>query len=94
MKDLFQFAAALSRTAVLTYSPDCDPSSIVLESVTIARNAMPHHFTARAVILDLQPPQMVKAIAAVEACIREQHPHFVKTGWRAASDGIYLHFAA
>jgi hypothetical protein len=89
----FDFAITTARDT-FTYSPACDPSSIQIESLTISGAAMPGHHTARAVIFDLQPGQMVRAIAAVEACIREQHPHFVKTGWRAASDGIYLHFAA
>ena len=94
MKTLFQFAADLSRTAVVTYTPTCDPSSLVLESVTISADAMPHHFTARAVIFDLHPADMVRAIAAVEDRIRETYPWFRRTGWRAASDGLYIHFTA
>jgi hypothetical protein len=94
MQDLFQFAADLSRTAVLTYSPDTDPSSIAIESLTISADAMPRHHVCRAVIYDLQPTQMVRAIAAVEARLREQFSYVHRTGWRAASDGIYLHFIA
>ena len=89
----FDFAVTTVRDT-FTYSPLTDPSRIQIESLTINADAMPRHHTARAVIFDLQPSQMVRAIAAVEARIREQFPHFVKTGWRGASDGIYLHFAA
>jgi hypothetical protein len=67
---------------------------VVLESLTISRAAMPHHFTARAVILDLQPSQMVAAIIATESAIRQTYPLARRTGWTAASDGLRIHFYA
>lgn len=89
----FDFAVTTARDT-FTSSPLCDPSSIRLESVTIAADAMPHHFTARGVIFDLQPADMVKAIASVEDRIRLEYPHFRRTGWRAASDGLTIYFSA
>ena len=76
------------------YAPAVNPSGVALESLTIAPDVLPHHFTARAVILDLQPADIVKAIAAVEALIAAEYPCFHTTGWRGASDGIRLYFTA
>jgi hypothetical protein len=89
------FALAV-RTArdTFTYSPTIDPNTIALESLTITADAMPHHFIARAVIFDLQPADMVRAITTVEARIRVESPHFHSTGWRAASDGVWIYFTA
>ncbi len=39
---------------------------VALDSLTISRDAVPHHFIARAVILDLSPAQIVAAIVATE----------------------------
>jgi hypothetical protein len=89
----FPFIVQTAREA-FTYSPTADPSSIVIESLTIAPDALKHHFTARAVILDLQPADIVKAIAAVEARIAASYPHFYTTGWRGASDGVTVYFSA
>ena len=90
----FRFAADLARLERISYSPACDPSRIQIESLTISDDPMPGHHTARAVIYDLQPVDMVKAIAAVEARIRAEWPCFRRTGWRAASDSLYVHFSA
>lgn len=68
--------------------------NVEIESLTISRDPMPHHFTARAVILDLQPAAIVPAIVAAEDAIREQYPHMVRTGWSAKSDGLRVHFNA
>jgi hypothetical protein len=65
---------------------------VTLESLTISRDAMPHHYIARAVILDLQPSQMVAAIIVTEARIKQTHPYMHRSGWRAASDGITVYF--
>jgi hypothetical protein len=67
---------------------------IRLDSLTITPDALPRHFVARAVILDLQPTQMVPAIIRVEDAIRECHPHMHRTGWRACSDGVVVYFEA
>jgi len=91
--DYFPFFVQTAREA-FTYSPTADPRTIRIESLTIAPDAMRHHFTARAVILDLQPADIVKAIAAVEARIAARYPRFVTTGWRGASDGVLLYFTA
>lgn len=65
-----------------------------LESLTISPDLMPGHFIARAVILDLQPSQMVAAIMATESAIKVRHPLcYYRTGWRRASDGLYIYFA-
>lgn len=67
---------------------------VVLESLTIAPDAMPHHHVARAVILDLEPSQMVAAIMCVEAEIRKTYRHAYRTGWRATNDGLTVFFHA
>jgi hypothetical protein len=94
MKDLFHFAADLSRLDALTYAPSCAPTDLHLESVTISADAMPGHHVARAIILDLQPADMVTAIVAVETRIRVAYPYFRRTGWRAAADGLTVYFSA
>jgi hypothetical protein len=68
--------------------------NVQIESLTITPDAMPGHYIARAVILDLQPMQMVAAIAATMDRIAEQHQYAVRTGWRACSDGLTIYFAA
>jgi hypothetical protein len=78
----------------LTHSLAADPGAVSIESLTIAADALPHHFIARAVIFDLAPDQMVPAIVATEDAIRTQYPHFRRTGWRGASDGLRLYFTA
>jgi hypothetical protein len=65
---------------------------VTLESLTISRDAMPHHYIARAVILDLQPSQMVEAINVTEARIKQTHPYAHRSGWSAASDGLRIYF--
>lgn len=67
-------------------------SGVTLESLTISRDVMPHHYVARAVILDLQPEQMVAAIIATEAAIKKTHRFAHRSGWRAASDGLTIYF--
>lgn len=67
---------------------------VSLESLTISRDAMPGHFVARAVIFDLQPSQMVAAIIATMSAIKATYPLAFRTGWRGASDGLYIYFAA
>ena len=89
----FEFAVTTARDT-FTSSPATDPRDILLESVTIAADAMPHHYTARAVVLDLQPADMLNAIAATEDRIRARYPHFRRTGWRAACDGLTVYFTA
>jgi hypothetical protein len=64
----------------------------VLDSLTISADAMPGHYVANAVLLDLQPSQMVAALIAVEAAIRAQYRFAVRTGWRACSDSLRVHF--
>jgi hypothetical protein len=77
-----------------TYFPATDPSGLQLESLSIAPDALRHHFIAQARILDLQPSQMVAAITLVQHEIRALYPHMYMTGWRGASDGIRLYFSA
>ena len=89
----FEFAVQSVRDTFVS-SPACDPSTIQIDSLTIAADAMPHHFTTRAVIFDLQPSLMVRAICAVEDSVRVEYPHFRRTGWRAASDGLTIYFSA
>ena len=72
-----------------TLSPS---TPVTLESLTISRDAMPHHYIARAVILDLQPEQMVSAIIATEAAIKATHRFARRTGWSATSDGLRIYF--
>ena len=67
---------------------------VVLDSLTISADVMPGHYVANAVLLDLQPSQMVAALVAVEAAIRAQYQHAVRTGWRAASDSLRVFFYA
>ena len=69
-------------------------AAVPLESLTISRDAMPHHYVARAVILDLQPSQMVAAICVVEDRIKQSYPLARRTGWRATCDGLTLFFSA
>jgi hypothetical protein len=88
-----QFAVQTARDT-FTYSPGADPSGLQFESLSIAPDAMPHHFIAQARILDLQPTQMVPALTLVEHEIRAIYPHMTSTGWRAANDGIRLYFTA
>ena len=68
--------------------------NVTIESLTISRDAMPHNFTARAVILDLQPAAIVAAILATEDAIRTHYPRMQRSGWSATSDGLRLHFHA
>jgi hypothetical protein len=77
-----------------TLAPAVTPPAVVLDSLTISADALPHHYIARAVLLDLQPSQMVAALVAVEAAIQVQHPHAVRTGWRACSDSLRVYFSA
>lgn len=67
--------------------------AIAIESLTITADAMPGHYVARAVILDLQPTQMVAAIIATMDRIRAEYPHAVRTGWRACSDSLTIYVA-
>ena len=76
-----------------TLSPSV-PSPVTLESLTISRDAMPHHYIARAVILDLQPEQMIDAIIVTEARIKQTHPYAHRSGWSATSDGLRIYFHA
>lgn len=66
--------------------------NVQIESLTISRAVMPHHYLARAVILDLQPAAIVAAIVAVEDAIRAQYPNMHRSGWSATSDGLRVHF--
>jgi hypothetical protein len=88
-----QFAVTTARET-FTPSPSTDPSGILIESLSIVPDAMPHHFIAQSRILDLQPSQMVSAIVAVEQQIRQTYPHMQRTGWRGASDGLRIYFMA
>jgi hypothetical protein len=54
---------------------------VVLESLTITPDVMPHHHVARAVILDLEPSQMVAAIMATEQAIKQTHRRMFRTVW-------------
>jgi protein-arginine kinase len=68
--------------------------NVHLESLTISADVMPGHFVARAVIFDLQPSQMVAAIAAVDDAIKSQTKYALarRTGWRASSDSLTVYF--
>lgn len=68
--------------------------TLPIASITIAPDLVPGHFVARAVILDLQPAQIVAAIIAVMGRIGAAYPHATRTGWRAESDGLRIYFAA
>jgi hypothetical protein len=70
------------------------PDSVVIESLTISRDVMPHHYIARTVILDLEPPAIVAALGATLDRIRERHPRAVRTGWTACNDGLRIYFYA
>lgn len=89
----FDLAVTTARET-FSHSPATDPTGIQIDSLTISADAMPHHYIARAVILDLAPDQMVKAITAAEDVIRQQYPYFHRTGWRGASDGLRIYFEA
>lgn len=96
MEDL-AIAAAAARTHAEVLANECHDSAVVapaiaLKSLTISRDAMPHHYIARAVILDLEPQTVVAALSATLARIREQHPSAVQTGWTACSDGLRIYF--
>ena|ERR1700687_2868855 len=86
--------AHAGRLAAEALAPTVTPPAVVLDSLTIAPDAMPHHYIARAVILDLEPPAVVAALSTTLARIREQHPTAVKTGRTACSDGLRLYFCA
>ena len=75
-----------------TFSPLAILGNVHLESLTVSADAMPGHFVARAIILDLQPSQMVAAILAVETEIKHTYAFARRTGWRAASDGLTVYF--
>lgn len=75
-------------------SPLAILGGVSLESLTIAADAMPGHFIARAVILDLQPTQMVAAIMATMDAIQSTHRLARRTGWSATSDGLRIYFSA
>ena len=77
---------------MLTIPAVCPPDSIVIESLTISCDAMPHHYIARAVVLDLEPPAIVSALGATLDRIRQQHPHASQTGWTACNDGLRIYF--
>jgi hypothetical protein len=80
------------RFDVEALAPSITSTEVVLDSLTISADVMPGHYVANAVLLDLQPSQMVAALVAVEAAIREQYRLAVRTGWRACSDSILVHF--
>ena len=71
-----------------------NPTTIELESLTISRDVMPHHYIARAVILDLQPADIVSGIAAAMDAIQTTYPNAVRTGWSACCDGLRIYFYA
>ena len=79
-------------STILSTPASRPPDSIVIESLTISRDAMPHHYIARAVILDLEPPAIVAALGATLDRIRQQHPHARQTGWTACNDGLRVYF--
>jgi hypothetical protein len=81
-------------TTAPTFNPLAIIAPVLLESLTISRDAMPHHYIARAVILDLAPSQMVAAIMATEDAIKQTYPRAVRTGWSAKSDGLTIYFYA
>lgn len=85
----FEVAVAAAREQAATIAP-----AVILESLIISPDALPSHYIARAVILDLQPAQCQSAIATVVDAIRRDYPHAQKTGWRAACDGLTLYFSA
>jgi hypothetical protein len=68
--------------------------NVQLDSLTISRDVLPHHYVARAVILDLQPSQMVAAIIATEDAIKQTYPHAHRSGWSATSDSLRIYFHA
>lgn len=65
-----------------------------LASLVITAAPLPHHYTARAIFLDLQPTQLVAAICVVEDRIKQQYPHARRTGWNATGDGLRVYFRA
>lgn len=86
----FALAAAAARQQAASVAT----AEIVLDSLVITADAMPHHYIARAVILDLQPSDLVSAIDTVEETIRRTYPTAQRTGWRGACDGLTLYFHA
>jgi hypothetical protein len=91
--DYFAIAAHLAREqAARQTTPETgDPQ---IDSLTISRDLMPHHYIARAVILDLQPSELVAAVGSTMDEITKQYPHAVRTGWRAECDGLRIYFYA
>src|SRR5262249_39057437 len=83
-----------TRTARVLRFPSSEElaPTIQIESLTISRDVLPSHYIARAVILDLQPEQMVAAIIATEAAIRKTHRFAHRSGWSATSDGLRIYF--
>jgi hypothetical protein len=80
--------------ASASVSPLAILGGLSLESLTVSADAMPGHFVARAVILDLQPIQMVAAIIATMDAIKVTHRFARRTGWTATSDGLRIYFSA
>ena len=68
--------------------------NVQIESLTISRDVLPHHFIANAKINDLEPSQMVAAIVAIENAIRQTYPNAARSGWSAKSDGLRIYFSA
>jgi hypothetical protein len=96
-----EIEAFRQRTSSAALFPRIPPSvaveaafPVVLDSLTISADAMPGHYVANAVLLDLQPSQMVAALIAVEDAIKAQYRHAVRTGWRACSNSLRVFFYA
>ena len=68
--------------------------NVQLESLTISRDVITHHYVANAKIDDLEPSQMVAAILAVMDTITQVYPLASRSGWSATSDGLRIHFYA
>ena len=89
-----ELATARRPTSAAASSSEVLARAVGIESLTIAPDAMPGHYIARAVIFDLQPTQMVPAIIAVEDRIRAMYPGAHRSGWSACSDGLRIYFYA
>jgi hypothetical protein len=79
---------------VLPYASLAIIGNVQLESVTISRDVMPHHYVANAKINDLEPSQMVAAVVAVLDAIKQTYPFAARSGWSATSDGLRIYFYA
>lgn len=94
ISDARAFAASVAEQVPTPVVMSAGAPAPTIEHLTITRDVLPHHYIARARILDLTPEMMVPAISATMAAVREQYPHAERTGWIARCDGLTLYLYA